>query len=61
MIFSPLCPQALRHLRTVQVINFGDCLVRSEGAIALSAVLREGLPTLKVSRGVCVCGLPSLV
>uniref|UniRef100_A0AAZ3P501 Ran-GTPase activating protein 1 C-terminal domain-containing protein n=1 Tax=Oncorhynchus tshawytscha TaxID=74940 RepID=A0AAZ3P501_ONCTS len=39
--------QALRHLRTVQVINFGDCLVRSEGAIALSAVLREGLPTLK--------------
>uniref|UniRef100_A0A4W5L7G7 Ran GTPase activating protein 1b n=1 Tax=Hucho hucho TaxID=62062 RepID=A0A4W5L7G7_9TELE len=47
MIFSPLCPQALRHLRTVQVINFGDCLVRSEGAIALSAVLREGLPTLK--------------
>uniref|UniRef100_A0A4W5KV58 Ran GTPase activating protein 1b n=1 Tax=Hucho hucho TaxID=62062 RepID=A0A4W5KV58_9TELE len=38
---------ALRHLRTVQVINFGDCLVRSEGAIALSAVLREGLPTLK--------------
>uniref|UniRef100_A0AAY5L9H0 Ran-GTPase activating protein 1 C-terminal domain-containing protein n=1 Tax=Esox lucius TaxID=8010 RepID=A0AAY5L9H0_ESOLU len=39
--------QALRHLRSVQVINFGDCLVRSEGAIAISAVLREGLPILK--------------
>ncbi|KAF3853276.1 hypothetical protein F7725_013964 [Dissostichus mawsoni] len=39
--------RALRHLRNVQVINFGDCLVRSEGAIALAAVLREGLPVLK--------------
>lgn len=29
------------------MINFGDCLVRSEGAIALAAVLREGLPILK--------------
>lgn len=41
--------QALRHLRNVQVINFGDCLVRTEGAIALAAVLTEGLPILKVS------------
>lgn len=41
--------QALRHLRNIQVINFGDCLVRSEGAIALAAVLTEGLPVLKVS------------
>lgn len=41
--------QALRHLRNVRVINFGDCLVRSEGAVALTAVLREGLPILKVS------------
>ncbi|KAG7226509.1 hypothetical protein INR49_003830 [Caranx melampygus] len=39
--------RALKHLRNVQVINFGDCLVRSEGAIALAAVLREGLPILK--------------
>lgn len=31
------------------MVNFGDCLVRSEGAIALAAVLREGLPVLKVS------------
>ncbi|MEQ2165909.1 hypothetical protein GOODEAATRI_022031 [Goodea atripinnis] len=38
---------ALRLLRNVQVINFGDCLVRSEGAIALAAVLREGLPILR--------------
>lgn len=46
---SVLSPQALRHLRNVQAINFGDCLVRCEGAIALAAVLREGLPILKVS------------
>lgn len=31
------------------MVNFGDCLVRCEGAIALAAVLREGLPVLKVS------------
>ena len=31
------------------MVNFGDCLVRSEGAIALAAVLREGLPVLRVS------------
>lgn len=31
------------------MVNFGDCLVRSEGAIALAAVLREGLPIVKVS------------
>lgn len=33
----------------MQVVNFGDCLVRSEGAIALAAVLRGGLPVLQVS------------
>lgn len=31
------------------MVNFGDCLVRSEGAIALAAVLREGLPIVTVS------------
>uniref|UniRef100_A0A3Q1HX53 Ran-GTPase activating protein 1 C-terminal domain-containing protein n=1 Tax=Anabas testudineus TaxID=64144 RepID=A0A3Q1HX53_ANATE len=45
--------------RNIQVINFGDCLVRSEGAIALAAVLTEGLPILKVCShlcfGLCVC------
>lgn len=40
--------QALKHLRSVQVINFGDCLVRSEGAIAIAETLRDGLPILKV-------------
>lgn len=46
---SLLSVQAMRHLRSLQVVNFGDCLVRSEGAIALAAVVREGLPVLKVS------------
>uniref|UniRef100_A0A8C2F4Q7 Ran GTPase activating protein 1b n=1 Tax=Cyprinus carpio TaxID=7962 RepID=A0A8C2F4Q7_CYPCA len=32
----------------LKVINFGDCLVRSEGAIAIAAALREGLPFLRV-------------
>lgn len=31
------------------MVNFGDCLVRSEGAIALAAVLKEGLPIITVS------------
>uniref|UniRef100_A0A8C7WY60 Ran-GTPase activating protein 1 C-terminal domain-containing protein n=1 Tax=Oryzias sinensis TaxID=183150 RepID=A0A8C7WY60_9TELE len=34
-------------LAMAHVINFGDCLVRSEGAVALAAVLREGLPALR--------------
>uniref|UniRef100_A0A8C9RQL1 Ran GTPase activating protein 1b n=1 Tax=Scleropages formosus TaxID=113540 RepID=A0A8C9RQL1_SCLFO len=38
---------ALKHLRNVQVINFGDCLVRSQGAVAIAGALREGLPILK--------------
>ena len=45
---SDLHLQALRHLRNVQVINFGDCLVRSEGAMAIADTLVEGLPILKV-------------
>lgn len=39
--------QALKHLRSVQVINFGDCLVRSEGALAIAETLKDGLPILK--------------
>uniref|UniRef100_A0A8C2KH95 Ran GTPase-activating protein 1 n=1 Tax=Cyprinus carpio TaxID=7962 RepID=A0A8C2KH95_CYPCA len=31
----------------LKVINFGDCLVRSEGAIAIAGALREGLPFLR--------------
>lgn len=47
--------QALRHLRNVEVVNFGDCLVRCEGAIALAGVLREGLPVLRVSSPPVFC------
>lgn len=43
--------QALKHLRNVQVINFGDCLVRSEGAMAIADALVDGLPILKVDEG----------
>ncbi|KTG25159.1 hypothetical protein cypCar_00006044 [Cyprinus carpio] len=39
--------KAIRHLQCLKVINFGDCLVRSEGAIAIAAALREGLPFLR--------------
>lgn len=49
LMHSLLSAQALTHLRSLQVVNFGDCLVRSEGAIALAAVIREGVPVLKVS------------
>uniref|UniRef100_A0A8C1PJG3 Ran GTPase-activating protein 1 n=1 Tax=Cyprinus carpio TaxID=7962 RepID=A0A8C1PJG3_CYPCA len=31
----------------LKVINFGDCLVRSEGAIAIAGALRKGLPFLR--------------
>ena len=40
--------QALKHLRRIQVINFGDCLVRPAGAAAIAETVSEGLPTLKV-------------
>ena len=44
-----LCPsKALKHLRSIQVINFGDCLVRPAGAIAIAESVSEGLPILKV-------------
>lgn len=49
LTLSLLSAQALRQLRNLQVVNLGDCLVRSEGAIALAAVLREGLPVLRAS------------
>uniref|UniRef100_A0A8C9RZF9 Ran GTPase activating protein 1b n=1 Tax=Scleropages formosus TaxID=113540 RepID=A0A8C9RZF9_SCLFO len=47
LFFMPSHCQALKHLRNVQVINFGDCLVRSQGAVAIAGALREGLPILK--------------
>lgn len=40
--------QTLKTLRQVEVINFGDCLVRSKGAIAIADAIHGGLPKLKV-------------
>eukprot|EP00072_Mus_musculus_P062388 XP_011243826.1 PREDICTED: ran GTPase-activating protein 1 isoform X2 [Mus musculus] len=37
----------LKTLRQVEVINFGDCLVRSKGAVAIADAVRGGLPKLK--------------
>lgn len=44
-------PQTLKTLRQVEVINFGDCLVRSKGAVAIADAVRGGLPKLKVPPG----------
>lgn len=44
--------QTLKTLRQVEAINFGDCLVRSKGAIAIADAVRGGLPKLKVPSGV---------
>ena len=41
--------QALKHLKKIQVINFGDCLLRPAGAIAIAESVSEGLPILRVS------------
>ena len=41
--------QGLKDLQKLEVINFGDCLVRSEGASALAKVVSNGIPLLKVS------------
>lgn len=41
-------PQTLKTLRQVEAINFGDCLVRSKGAVAIAEAVRGGLPKLKV-------------
>ena len=39
---------ALPSLQQIRVLNFGDCLVRNEGARAIAKVIREGLPLLEV-------------
>lgn len=41
--------QALKHLNSIQVINFGDCLVRPSGAAAIAESISEGQPILKVA------------
>lgn len=55
------CAQALRNLRNVEIINFGDCLVRSEGAIAIGAALRDGLPIVKVRNLSWSCNISQCV
>ena len=37
----------LPSLKNLEVINFGDCLVKTEGAKALAGCLRSGLNNLK--------------
>uniref|UniRef100_A0A8C0EEQ4 Ran GTPase-activating protein 1 n=1 Tax=Bubo bubo TaxID=30461 RepID=A0A8C0EEQ4_BUBBB len=37
----------LKALRQIEVINFGDCLVRSKGAVAIADAVKEGLHKLK--------------
>lgn len=40
--------QVLPKLQNLEVINYGDCLVRTEGAIAITEALKEGHLKLKV-------------
>lgn len=49
VIFHVFLSQALKHLNSLQVINFGDCLVRPSGAVAIAESISEGLPILKVT------------
>ncbi|XP_078093734.1 ran GTPase-activating protein 1b isoform X2 [Mustelus asterias] len=39
--------KTLKTLQNIEVINFGDCLVRSEGALAIAEAVKSGLPNLK--------------
>lgn len=39
--------QVLPNLKNLEVINFGDCLVKTEGAKALAECLRSALNNLK--------------
>lgn len=40
--------QVLSQLQNLEVINFGDCLVRTEGAKAIAEVLTRGHKNLVV-------------
>lgn len=40
--------QVLPKLQNLEVINYGDCLVRTEGAIAITEALKERHQKLKV-------------
>ena len=50
--------EVLPNLQELRVINFGDCLVRSDGARAIAQALKEGHKLLEVgvstSGGGCV-------
>lgn len=48
-----LALQTLKALRQIEVINFGDCLVRSKGAVAIADAVKEGLHKLKVLSSCC--------
>ena len=43
--------QALPKLKNLEVINFGDCLIRTEGAQAIAGVFKHGLNNLQVNSG----------
>ena len=40
--------ETLKQLNNVRVVNFEDCLVRSEGAVAIGEALRDGHKSLQV-------------
>ena len=48
MSHSVLYLQALPKLQKLKVINFGDCLVRNNGAKALATAIRDGQIDLEV-------------
>lgn len=37
-------------LQELEVINFGECLVRSKGAVAIAEAIKDGHPLLRVSK-----------
>jgi len=41
--------QVLPKLQNLEVINFGDCLVKTDGAKILATALKDGHKKLKVS------------
>lgn len=47
--FGCCCSQALPKLEELEVLNFGDCLVRTDGAKSLAKALEEKHLKLKVS------------
>lgn len=46
---SKAMAEVLPHLQKLRVINFGDCLVRAEGAKAIADAIKEGHQQLEVN------------